>query len=373
MIIGIHITLFVSVVLPVLLIGFVAIAQEGQIVRETVYSPSLEGSLLEDSPNRAVTIYLPPSYDAGPDMLYPVVYLLHGNTCDNNLWNGGYGGNILNSMKPWLKNERVKEMIIVMPSSYNRFKGSWYNNSAATGNWADFIAKDLVAYIDSHYRTLPQRESRTVIGHSMGGYGGMTLGLDYPDVFGCMGSMSGMLDMTQLPSRTSWAFAQAAKLENLSDFNSQSFDVQRAIAMSAAIAPNPNKPPFYADFPWERDSSNKVVQNQTAWDRFLERDVLTRLSMNVEILHSMQAIYLDCGTSDSFGLLVDARRVHDELQRLNVAHDYREFGGGHTCCLMTSTGNVLELLSNAMAFEVLVSVKPAGKLTTTWGQIRRED
>jgi len=374
MIIRIRIALFVSVVLCMLLTGFVAIAQEGQIVRETVYSPSLEGNLLGDSPNRAFTIYLPPSYDAGPDMLYPVVYLLHGRTCNNDLWNGGYGGNILNSMKSWLKSEKVKGMILVMPNSYNRFTGSYYNNSAATGNWADFIAEDLVAYIDSHYRTLPQRESRAVIGHSMGGYGGMTLGLDYPDVFGCMGSMSGLLDMTQFPARTSWAFAQAAKLENLSDFYFQNFNVQWSIAISTAIAPNLNKPPFYADFPWEHDSSNKVVQNQTAWDRFLERDVLTRLSMNVETLRSMQAIYLDCGTSDPYGFLVDAQRVHDELQRLNVAHDYRELGGNHTSCLTTSTGNALEVFSEAMAFEMLlVGVEPAGKLTTTWGQIRGEE
>ena len=97
-------------------------------------------------------------------------------------------------------------------------------------------------YIDRHYRTLPQRDSRAVIGHSMGGYGGMTLGLDYPEVFGCMGSMSGLLDMAQFPFSISQAFADGAKLKDLSTFASQSFNVRVAVALSAAIAGNANNP-----------------------------------------------------------------------------------------------------------------------------------
>ena len=44
-------------------------------------------------------------------------------------------------------------MIVVMPNSFNRFGGSMYTNSELTGNWEDFIARDVVAYIDAHYRT----------------------------------------------------------------------------------------------------------------------------------------------------------------------------------------------------------------------------
>ena len=323
----------VVVVLCLLLTGLAAIAQEGRIVRETMHAPSLEGNLFNDSAKRQVTIYLPPSYDDGNNLAYPVVYLLHGYTGTDELWMGkGYagGGNILNSMKSWLKNEKIMEMILVMPNSYNRLRGSFYINSITTGRWGDYIAKDLVEYIDSNYRTLPQRESRVVIGHSMGGYGGMTIGLDYPDVFGCMGSLAGLLDMEQYPTRTSWAYAQGARLENLPDFNSQGFDVQVAIAMSAAISPNPDKPPFYADFPWERDDANKLVKNQEVWDRFMACDILKRISANAESLRNMLAIYIDCGTSDGFGFLTDTRRVHEELQRLDIAHEYREFDGNHT-------------------------------------------
>jgi len=345
------------VMLCLFTIGVNATGQEGQIITETVHSPSLEGNLLGDSPDRPVTIYLPPSYEAQTGKFYPVVYLLHGFTRDNTLWTRANElfdpGNILDSMQSWLAQGRIKEMIIVMPSSHNRYDGSFYNNSSVGGNWADYIAKDLVDYIDRHYRTLPQRGSRAVIGHSMGGYGGMTLGLDYPDVFGCMGSMSGLLDMTQFPAAISSAFADGAKLKDLSTIAAQGVNVLAAVAMSAAFAGNTNNPPLYADFPWERNDSGQLVQNQGVWNKFLERDVLRRLSKNVEALHSMQAIYVDCGTSDQFNFIVDARRVRDELQRLNIPHYYSEFAGGHVTNLMASTGDALELFSSVMAFEML--------------------
>jgi S-formylglutathione hydrolase len=263
-----------------LAIRFNATAQEGQIITETVHSPSLEGNLLGDSPDRPVTIYLPPSYETQTGRFYPVVYLLHGYGMDHTNWTHANSlfdpGNILHYMQSWLAQGRVKEMIIVMPNSHNRFGGSWYSNSSATGNWADYIARDLVDYLDRHYRTLPQPDSRAVIGHSMGGYGGMTMGLDYPEVFGCMGSMSGILDMAESPA--SWAFADGAKLNDLSTFASQDINIQIAVSESAAFAANVNNPPLYADLPWERDGSGQLVQKQAVWNKFLARDVLSSTS-----------------------------------------------------------------------------------------------
>ena len=125
---------FTFVMLCLLAIGLNATAQEGQNITETVHSPSLEGNLLGDSPDRPVTIYLPPSYQTQTDKFYPVVYLLHGFTRDNTMWTRANElfdpGNILNYMQSWLAQGRIKEMIIVIPSSHNRYDGSFYNNSS---------------------------------------------------------------------------------------------------------------------------------------------------------------------------------------------------------------------------------------------------
>src|SRR6185436_9924386 len=120
--------------------------------------------------DRYVSVYLPASYSKYTKRRYPVVYFLHGYTDDDTRFYG--------TRQHWMKlvpildtvfsESRAKEMIIVTPDAYTRFQGSMYSNSVTTGNWEDFIAKELVGYIDSHYRTIAKKESRGLCGHSMG-------------------------------------------------------------------------------------------------------------------------------------------------------------------------------------------------------------
>ena len=48
------------------------------------------------------------------------------------------------------------------------------------------ISHDLVSYIDAHYRTIPCRLGRGLVGHSMGGYGATRIGMKHADVFGSL-------------------------------------------------------------------------------------------------------------------------------------------------------------------------------------------
>ena len=54
--------------------------------------------------------------------------------------------------------------------------------------WEDFIVKDLIGHVDATYRTIARREGRAINGLSMGGYGGLTVGLRHPDLFCSIGS-----------------------------------------------------------------------------------------------------------------------------------------------------------------------------------------
>ena len=371
-----HIIQLTLVMFCILLTGLTAIAQDGEIVRITVHSPSLEKNLFNDSPDRDVTIYLPPSYDTDPGMRYPVVYLLHGYSGNDTLWTGGSyinNGNIKDWMKSWLKSGKVKEMILVMPNSYNIFMGSIYTNSTVTGNWADFIAKDLVEYIDSHYRTLRQLESRAVIGHSMGGYGGITFGMLFPEVFGCMGGMAGVWDTEDGFNVDPSGYAIASEIKNWAEFNSADFWIKGAFADATAHAPNPDNPPFYCDFPYiYTDTQPKeMVKNQKAYDKFMEHDLFVMLDRHPDALKNMKAIYIDAGINDQLIPVKYPRKFHEKLNGLGISHVYNEFSGDHTCCVMNSTGNALEVFSKAMAFEMLTGVEPKGKVASTWGQIRR--
>lgn len=84
----------------------------------------------------------------------------------------------------------AREMIVVLPDSKTVHNGSMYSASVTTGDFQAFIARDVVAYLDAHYRTIPRRESRGLVGHSMGGYGAGRIGMKHSDVFGSLHIMS---------------------------------------------------------------------------------------------------------------------------------------------------------------------------------------
>ena len=162
--------------------GPAARRREGVVEQIVVHGKALEGNLEGDSPDREATVYLPPSYAASPARRYPVLYLLHG-----------YGGrqdtfttrlaSLAESQDRLAAAQGFSEFIVVTPSAYTLHKGSMYSNSPTTGDWERFVADDLVAYMDSHYRTLATRMSRGLAGHSMGGYGALRIGMKRPDVF----------------------------------------------------------------------------------------------------------------------------------------------------------------------------------------------
>jgi S-formylglutathione hydrolase FrmB len=118
--------------------------------------------------------------------------MLHGFTDNDAQWFGlvKHWINLPEVINKALADGNTRELIVVMPNGFTRFKGSMYSNSIAVGDWETFITKELVGYIDSHYRTLPQAASRGLAGHSMGGYGAMRLGMKSADVFSSIYALS---------------------------------------------------------------------------------------------------------------------------------------------------------------------------------------
>ncbi len=125
-----------------------------------VHGASLVGNLAGDSPDRHVSVYLPPSYAKQPKRRYPVLYLLHGFTDSDSRWFGQAGQHFVNVPKSVdaAYAAGVAEMIVVMPDAFTKFQGSMYSSSALNGDWETFVSRDLVAYMDSHYRTVAKPE-----------------------------------------------------------------------------------------------------------------------------------------------------------------------------------------------------------------------
>jgi S-formylglutathione hydrolase FrmB len=255
------------------------------------------------------------------------------------------------SSEVWLQEGKVKEMILVMPNAHNKLRGSLYTNSGTTGNWADYIAKDLVEYIDSHYRTLSPRESRAVIGHSMGGLGAIKLGLLYPEVFSGLGGMSGVYDFGESGIQTySSYYANASTIEDWEEFRYQHWSKQWFLAVCAAFVPDPDRPPFYCDFPfvYTKTEPIEMVKKTEAYEKLTEHDILGMVESNRDALGKMGAIYIDIGSYDED--ILDSRKLHEKLDGLGIEHVYNEFSGGHIGRVMIQTGDALEVLSRALKF-----------------------
>jgi len=164
----------------------------GRLVQGKVVSPALNGNLLGDPAEQPVAVYLPPSYQTDPSKRFPVVYLLHGYTGKIQQWteNGYQGMRLKPMMDRLIEKGTIRETIVVVPNGANAYFGSFYTNSAVTGNWEDFIYRDMVSYIDRNYRTVSRPGSRGIAGHSMGGFGAILLGMKHPDVFGAIYALS---------------------------------------------------------------------------------------------------------------------------------------------------------------------------------------
>ena len=161
-------------------------APGGSIEHVIVHGKALEGNREGDSPDRNLTIYLPPNYANDPARRFPVIYFLPDfQEPSDDVING-----IKNAADKPSPVQGFSEPIVVALDANTSRKESMYGSSPAAGDWERFIADDLVGYVDSHYRTLSKRISRGLAGHSMGAYGALRIGMKRPDVFSSLYLMS---------------------------------------------------------------------------------------------------------------------------------------------------------------------------------------
>ena len=300
-----------------------AAQQAGTVERIKVHGQALEGNLEGDSPDRDVVVYLPASYKTDAKRRYPVVYMLHGFTDDIDHW-WGYVRHFVNvpvSMDKAVQSGVAREMILVMPNAYTRYQGSMYSNSVTTGNWEDFVTTDLVAYIDSHYRTIPNVGARGLVGHSMGGYGAIRLGMRHPEVYATVYVMSACC-MTPTTSVNAERGRLAETLRTPDDVNRADFGTKVLFASAAAWSPNPNGPPFYLDLP-TRDGQLRadVAAKWTA------NAPLAMVDQYVGNLKRLRALAIDVGTKD--GLAPASKTLDEILTAYRIPHTYETYDGDH--------------------------------------------
>ena len=307
-------------------------AIKGSFEKIMVHGKSLEGNLEGDSPDRDVFVYLPPSYARDTTRRFPVVYFLHGYGVNAQAYVRML--NLPQAGENAMTQSGGREMILVLPDAFSKYSGSMYSNSLTTGDWEGYVSSDLVAYIDSHYRTVANRDGRGLAGHSMGGYGTVRIGMKQPAVFSSLYSMSAcclMNNATQgrgaspaTPAAPPANTAAAGQPAGRGGGNRGGGGLANALsAQAAAWAPNPMNPPEYFDLP----TKDGVVQPLIA-AKWIANSPLVMVDQYVPNLKQYKAIAIDVGNEDPLGA---ANKDQDQaLTRLGVMHTFELYEGTHT-------------------------------------------
>jgi S-formylglutathione hydrolase FrmB len=212
-------------------------------------------------PNIIIT---PDNYSNQKDR-FAVLYLIHGAGNDYTEWL---------RHAPNLGDYADKyNFIIVCPDGG---RTSWYFDSPVdpTMKYETYISSELVSFIDSNYKTIPNRNKRAIAGLSMGGHGALYLGIRHQDKYGAAGSMAGGVDIRPFPNN---------------------WDISKRLG---TYAQNPEN--------WEKNTVINLLYLLNGKD---------------------MAILFDCGYADFF---CDAnRRLHMAMLERNIPHTYIERPGGH--------------------------------------------
>jgi S-formylglutathione hydrolase FrmB len=318
-------------------------ATTSKLLQLTVQAPSLKGNLLGDPTEQPVYVYLPPGYE-GSTRRYPTLYLLHGFTSNSSVWiNGQYQGMKLQTlMDDSIKNGKVREMIVVAANGSNAYKGSFYTNSVVTGNWEDFIVRDLLNYVDTNYRTIRRPESRGIAGHSMGGYGSVMLGMKHPEIFSAVYALSPCcLAMEADMGEANSAWPGVLQLTSKEQLNAPSrsfaqFYHSAMMALSAAFSPNPNRAPFFVDFPFESKSGicNPPAEGKLLTDApCVQRNEPIPVYIakeNKERLRRLRGIFLDYGEKEEFQhIRIGVTLLSSTFSELNIPHQFEVYADGN--------------------------------------------
>jgi S-formylglutathione hydrolase FrmB len=286
-----------------------------------IHASAVEGNLEGNAVEREVLVFLPPGYAKERGRRYPVVYALHGYSIGAQQWSkeihapqtieGAFAGG-------------AREMIVVLPDSKTVHNGSMYSGSVTTGDFESFIARDVVDYIDAHYRTIPERRSRGLVGHSMGGYGATRIGMKHADVFGSLYIMSPCCLSPRALGPTNPEMSKALEeVKSPADSAKLPFFARAQLAAAAAWSPNPKNPPLFLDLPTQAGEA--------------QADVLARWAANAPLafihqyignLRRYDAISIDVGDQD--GLRTDTAKLRDVLDSYGIGNTFEMYAGDHT-------------------------------------------
>jgi hypothetical protein len=327
-------------------------------------SKVLKDNPLGDPHARNVGVWLPPQYDGR--RRFPVLYDLVGFTGSGLAHTGWkpFGDNVPERAARLIHEQKMGQVIIVFPDCFTALGGNQYVNSSAIGNYADYLTREIIPFIDREFRTLSSREHRGCLGKSSGGYGSMIHGMKYARYWGAVASHSGdayfdfvyrcdwpntlnELAKHRAPKRKPGAYdarresgrkglaaglddgrirrflAHVWKKEKLTTAESHCI---MNLCMAATYDADPRAPNRFR-VPFNLESGELIERR---WNRWLQHEPINLVARYRDNLKSLRGIYIDCGWRDQYHIHYGSRILSKRLASAGIGHTYEEFDDNHS-------------------------------------------
>jgi enterochelin esterase-like enzyme len=293
-------------------------AQDGaRIEWKTFHSPAIEGNLEGNPAERGAFVITPPGYDENSGKRYPVVYFLHG-----------YWGEVQAQQEGFRLDLAVQaaadagnELIMVMPDGFSKYRGGFYSSSPTVGDYETYVARDLVEWVDANYRTIAERDSRGLAGHSMGGYGTIRIAMKHPETFSSIYMMSACCLQPMVLD-----VATAQRIEGMSEADLAAADFGGLAPVSTLVtwSPDPTDTGLLkAETGLREDGTLDPLVNY----RIAANSPTVLLPQYLPALNGLEAFAMDIGDQDF--LIEPNNEFRAELDRFGVEYQFELYEGDH--------------------------------------------
>jgi S-formylglutathione hydrolase FrmB len=275
-----------------------------------------------------------------------------------------FGDNVPERAARLQREGKMGPAIFVFPDCFTALGGNQYVNSSAIGDYADYLTREIVPFVDRRFRTLPLREHRGCFGKSSGGYGAILHAMKYARTWGAVADHSGdayfdfvywhdwpntLNELQKHRARKRRSGAYDARRESHRKDLEQGLDDGRIrrflrhvwkkeklstaeghcimnLCMAATYDPDPKAPNgFRVPFNLE---SGEVIDER--WRKWRAHDPIHLVERYRDNLKTLRGIYIDCGWRDQYHIHYGSRILSSRLSAAGIRHRYEEFDDNHS-------------------------------------------
>ena len=345
-------------------------APAGTVVLLEHTSKILEGNPLRVPHVRKVGVWLPPQYAHQGTRIagrrFPVLYDLVGFTGSGLSHTGWkpFGDNVAERAARLIHEQKMGPAIIVFPDCFTALGGNQYVNSSAIGNYADYLTREIIPFVDREFRTLASREHRGCFGKSSGGYGAIVHAMKYPQYWGAIADHSGdayfdFVYWHDWPNTLNELAKYRAAKRKEGPYDALAESRRKGLAaglddgrikrflasvwareklsgaethcimnlcMAATYDPDPKAPNGFR-VPFNMESGEVI---EARWKNWRANDPINMVAKYRANLKTLRGIYIDCGWRDQYHIHYGTRLLSARLSAAGVKHTYAEFDDNHS-------------------------------------------